>query len=159
MLIEGTVGLLLIMAYRRANSKEENPTKEEEAMFLNAMEHLTVPEKLRKLAEAFDKKGYKVRAELLRKRADLRGASPEVKAQRKAILEKALKSKDFVTIEKIARKFESLTATGAAKKLREHAKKLREDAVKAKEEPIKEEVKEEAPKKEEVNGAAHVEST
>ena len=124
MLLEGTAAALIFLAWRKA-SQRGVMTPERTEMYNDALEHLTDPEALRKLATIFDGFGCYVQATVCRKRADLRGASDEVKAQRKEILEKALKSVKVEAILAVAKQFEALTATGAAKACREHAEDVK----------------------------------
>jgi hypothetical protein len=127
-LVEVIVGGLVVAAWHKARGAA-TITPEEEEMFVGAMEHLQDIPKLRTLADAFEKKRLPIYANLLRKRAELRAATPEVKAQRKAALEKGLASTDPKAVEILANAFEKLTATAAAKKLREHATALRQNSI------------------------------
>jgi hypothetical protein len=124
MLVEGTVVLLLLTAWRKAGKKGKI-TKEREEVYTNALEHLTDPDKLRALADSFEEEGLTIHAAMLRKRADLRGLPEEKKKARKAVYDKALLSINPEAIDKVANAFERETATGAAEKLREHARMLR----------------------------------
>jgi hypothetical protein len=82
------------------------------------------PDKLRILADAFDKCGLKNEGELLRKRATLRTAAPEVKAARKEAYRNAMKTKDPKVARQLADVFEKEGATGAAASLRHMAQGL-----------------------------------
>lgn len=119
----GALGLIGLAWYRASKKGQFGPERQE--MYNEALEHLTDPAKLKKLADAFDAEGLHVQAVILRKRAELRGASPEVKAQRNAIFEKGMKSIKVDSILKLAQVFEDMTATGAAFELRKHAEEVR----------------------------------
>lgn len=164
------VGGLLILAWHQA-SKLGKETTEREEIFLDALEHLTDPEKLRKLADAFEREGLHVKAVVLRKRADLRALPYETKLAHRAILRKALASTNIPAMLSVAKAFEDMTATGSALQIRNRISELRSHPpkptvkeelkvrVEAKEE-VKEEVKSEGFPKEEaktdpaVNGAS-----
>ncbi|MDE2020829.1 MAG: hypothetical protein KGJ13_10880 [Patescibacteria group bacterium] len=108
---------LIVMAWKRSGNtpKLEGERKN---VYDNAIEYLTDPEKLRKLADAFEKEGYKMEATMLRKRADLRGMSDEKKKQNREILEKADKSENISALKKLAEAFDAITATGSAARVR-----------------------------------------
>jgi hypothetical protein len=151
MFLEGTAIALAFLAWRKAVSKG-NFTPERQECYLAALEHLTDPDKLKKLADSFEKEGLYVQATMLRKRGELRGASELVKAQRKAAFDKGMASTKVEGILALAREFEKITATGAAADLRKHAAevlKAQESKEEIKEEPKVEEPKVEEPKVEE----------
>lgn len=126
MLLELTVGGLLLLAYKKSASKGVLSPKRQE-VYESALETLTDPDKLRELAVTFEKEGLPIEANMLRKRADLRGQSPATKAERAKAYDKGMKSNDIPGIERLADAFESLTATGAASQLRKRAAMLREN--------------------------------
>jgi hypothetical protein len=125
MLLELTIGGLLLLAYKRSEKKGVL-TKERQEAYEGALTSLTDPDKLRELATIYEKEGLTVEANMLRKRAVLRGQSPAVKAARKAAFDKGMKSNDPAGIEHLANEFEKITATGAASALRARAAELRE---------------------------------
>lgn len=99
-------------------------TQEREDIFNSAMRMLEDPEKLRGLADAYEKEGLRAHADLLRKRAALRELPPEVKKARGDAYRKGMNSTDEVKVRKLADLFEAQGAVGAANKLREHADAL-----------------------------------
>jgi ATP-dependent DNA ligase len=109
----------------KVRSKKGVMTKERQAIFETAMRVLQDPDKLRQLADAYQKEGLKAQADLLRKRADLRELPPDVKEGRRDAFRKGMASTNIAEIEKLAAMFEKETATGAAKALRDHAKALK----------------------------------
>ena len=134
MLVEVVILGLVVTAWKKSGNKGQI-SEEQEKIFINAMEHLTGPEspdKLRKLADSFDKQGLGVHASLLRKRADLKAISfnPERKAAQRAAYDKGMASTKPEAVDRLAEAFERQTATGAAKALREHAAELRVAALK-----------------------------
>lgn len=100
-------------------------TPEREEMFNNALEHLTDPERLRKLADAFEKEGLRAQANVLRRRATWRERDAKTKADHEAIFQKALESENAVAILEVANAFELMTATVKARQLRDHVALLR----------------------------------
>jgi len=124
MLVESILLTLVIAAWRKAGQKGQwNPKREE--MFQAAMNKLRDPEKLIKLADLLEKDGHHAKAYVMRKRAALRKQTDAQKAQRKEAYEKGMKSEKIDAILALAKAFEDLTATGAAKNLRERATYLR----------------------------------
>lgn len=104
--------------------KPRGMTPQRKQIYEAALATLKSPEKLRTLADAFEKEGLKDEATMLRKRALLREMPPEQRERRQAIMAKAFKSKDPAKVEKIAKAFEKEGATGAAKNLRNYGKAL-----------------------------------
>jgi hypothetical protein len=124
MLIEGSLLALAILAWRKAGEKGKW-TAEREEVYLQALEHLKDPAKLRILANAFEKEGFHVKALALRKRADLRGASEATKKARSEAFAKGMASTNIDGILKLAEAFDEATATGAAAALRKRVVQLR----------------------------------
>jgi hypothetical protein len=124
MMLEVLVGALLYTAYKKSSSKGVM-TSERQKVYESALEHLTDPVALRELAEEFERQGLGVEATMLRKRADLRGQSKATLAAHRAAFKKGMESKDVDGIEALANAFESMTATGTAAKLRQHAAEVR----------------------------------
>ena len=102
-------------------------TPEKREIYFNALKHLKEPEKLEKLADAFQKDGLVKEAELLRKRANLRRLPQEEKEKRSAIFKKAMASKNRDAVLQVAELFEHQGATGAAYNLRRYAAQLLEE--------------------------------
>jgi len=123
------VGALLYLAFKKAPKSEFGvltPTAEE--VYRNAMEFIQDPAKLQEVAAEFQKQGLKAQAFALRKRAEWRGRSKEVREKHKQIIDAALKSDKVDAILEVASIFEGLTATLVAERLRKHAKEVREKA-------------------------------
>jgi predicted ATP-grasp superfamily ATP-dependent carboligase len=157
MMTEVMLASAVFMAYKRAG-KQKELSGERKEIYEKALEYLTDPDKLRKLADSFQKNGYKLEAMMLRKRADLRALPKEIKERNKEILEKALKSQNIDAVLRLADEFDKLTATGAAKRLRAHVEKLQQanghvpfdvivKQVKTEEKTSKKKTKREEPKK------------
>ncbi len=79
---------------------------------------------LRALADAFQKARLFPQAHLLRQRADLRDLPPEVKAQRKEIYRKGMRSKNKSAVMRLADAFDSQGANTCAFRLRQYASGL-----------------------------------
>ncbi len=100
-------------------------TPQRDEIFKNALEHLQDPEKLKSLADAFEREGLKAQAAILKRRSEWRARDEKTKASHEEIFQKALKSKNVAAILEVALAFESMTATLKAKQLRDHAEKLK----------------------------------
>jgi len=109
-------------AYKKhRDSKKPRLSAEREKCYLAALKTLKEPDKLRSLADSFEKEGFKNEASMLRKRATLREMPPDQKAARREAFKKGMKSKNAAAIETLAASFESQGATGAASALRTYA--------------------------------------
>jgi hypothetical protein len=125
------VGVLVWLAFKKQSGTQFGVmTAEREDLFRNAMAHCADPTKLVKLAEVFKQEGLKAEAYALKKRAEWRGRSEDVRAQHSAIFEKAIKSENALAILSVAAAFEDMTATIKAKQLRDRAQALNEQALK-----------------------------
>jgi len=120
----GALGLLFLAFKKQSNTQFGVLTPEREEMYRNAMEHLKDPERLRKLAVEFQREGLKAEAYCMRKRADWRGRSPEVRAQHDEIFKRAMQSENALAVLEVASIFENMTATIKAQQLRNHATEL-----------------------------------
>lgn len=109
---------------KRQKPPPKGMTPERQVIYERALLNLKEPEKLRTLAEAFEKQGLAAQADMLFKRAALRELPKEVKESRKKIFKDAMKSKDPAVIRKIAGAFSQQGAVGAAAALEEVAKGL-----------------------------------
>ena len=107
------------------HQKRKAFTPERRAIYERAMNSAMPPEQLQTLAAAFEKEGLTAQALLLRKRAALRSAPPEVKAQRKAIFVQAMNSQNPDAILQVAQAHEDIGAVGAAQDLRFQAETLK----------------------------------
>lgn len=102
-------------------------TPERQVIYETAMNEVLEPEKILKMAEAFDKQGLSNQAKLLRKRAALRTLPKEIKQQRKEIFQKAMEIKDPAkkdAIRKVAAAFHGEGAVGSAEALLRYAESL-----------------------------------
>jgi hypothetical protein len=112
-------GLVVLAWYKSAGKGKLTPERDE--IYQEALEHLTDPEKLRILADVFEKEGLHIKALVLRKRADLWDLDPSVKRAHRAAFRLGMKSENIPGILTLADEFEKITATGAARELRAHA--------------------------------------
>lgn len=108
----------------RQFKKPKAMTPERKKIFEQAMKTLDSPEKLRKLADEFDKQGLKAQGNELRKRASIFAAPPAVKEQRKKAFKKAMNSNNPVAIKTVAAAFHKVGHYEAAQKLRNYARGL-----------------------------------
>jgi hypothetical protein len=99
-------------------------TPERKKVYETALESLKDPEKLRSLADAFDKEGLKDEAIMLRKRAALRELPASSKEARKAAFRKGMSSSDPKAVRVLATAFHKQGATGAAQALKKYAEGL-----------------------------------
>ena len=118
------IGLAGLAWHQSSVSKKGIMTPQREMVFNNALKTVKDPEKLRKLADAFECESLPAQATLLRKRAALRELPNETKEARREAFKKGMKSKDIAGVEKLAGAFEGEGATGAAEALRNYAKGL-----------------------------------
>jgi hypothetical protein len=126
MLIEATLLGLGVLVWKKLGQGHEW-TPEHEEMYVSALEHLKGEAGVAKLREIADKcasQGHHVKAYALRKRADLRATPAKVKAERKAVYERAMASKNIEAMLKVAAAFESITATQAAANIRARVEEL-----------------------------------
>ena len=108
--------------------KPHGMTPERKQIFETALRTLKDPEKLRCLADAYEKEGLKNEAGMLRKRALLREMPSDVRAKRQQAFGAAMRSKDPAKVEAVAAAFQKEGATGAAANLRKYAAGLRKAA-------------------------------
>jgi hypothetical protein len=119
------IGLLLWAAFRKQSGTEFGVlTPEREEVYRNALEYCQDPQRLRQLADNFEKEGLKAEAFVMKKRAEWRSRTPEVKAKHDAIFAKALESTNIQGILGVAQAFEQMTATVKAKQLQERVQSL-----------------------------------
>lgn len=119
---------LLSLAWKRAgNNKGMN--EERRKVYLGALENLADTTKLRGLANEFEKYGCEAEANVLRRRADYRDLPKEKKEAYREVYQKAMGS-DKATpedLERLANRFEAITAIKSAQNLRQRAKELRQE--------------------------------
>lgn len=123
MLLPIVVAALAGLAYWQKPWKRLTPEKR--AAYENAMRELRDAPKLRTLAEAYAKQGFKKEAEMLTRRAKCLELPPEVKAARRAAFEKAMASTNADQIESMAKAFEQQGQTLTAATLRNYAKQIK----------------------------------
>lgn len=118
--------LALVAALRNG---KKGITPERQVAFENAMHKTKDPDKLKKLADTFDKEGLKdPYGDMLRKRAALRALPENIKKARREAFHKAMKTTDpskVPVIERMADAAEEEGCTGVAYQLREYAKGLK----------------------------------
>ncbi len=120
------IGLLIWKAFNTQAGKDFGiltPARKE--VYNNAMEYAP-PDKLRLLADDFQKEGLKAEAHWMRVRADWRSRPPEVKRKHDDVFAKALQSEKVEGILDVAKIFENMTATIKAAQLRARATSLTE---------------------------------
>ena len=120
LVLAGTTGIAAIVQYVR----RPKITPERRQLYFTALQKEKDPERLEALAEQFRSYGMLKEAELLAKRANLRRLPDDVKAQRKEIFRKAMRSTNRNAILEVAECFEKDGATGAAFNLRKYASEL-----------------------------------
>ena len=106
----------------RARTLTPEQQAEHRVIYETAINECKDPDKLRKLAVAFERMGQKAEAKMLYLRADNAQAPIEVKNARTKIFRDAMSSKNVLAIQGVADAFESIGAPGAARELREYAK-------------------------------------
>jgi hypothetical protein len=125
------VGVLVWLAFKKQSGTQFGAVTPERAeLYENAMAYCADPEKLKTLARAFEKEGLKAQAAVLKKRAEWRARSAEVRAEHARIFDSAMKSDKVDVILTIAACFEDLTATKKAAELRKRAQVVNEEKLK-----------------------------
>lgn len=114
----GIAGGLGLLAWHR--SKRKGMTPKRKKMFEALVKTQKDPDTLHKAASLFSKEGLKAEAAVLTKRAKLFGASPEVKAQRKEVFQKAMSSKNPNIVQKAIKAFHDMGHFEAANTLRRY---------------------------------------
>lgn len=110
----------------RAYKRRKALTPERKAVFDKAINtEDATPTYLRSLADAFEAEGLTKEAKLLRQRAALKEAPPEIKAKRREIFTKAMQSTNVDAILEVAKAHEKIGATGAAEALKQQAEAVR----------------------------------
>lgn len=132
MLVELGFASLIVLAWRKATNKPKMTPKLSDN-YLAALEHLSDPIALRKLATEYEKGGFKVEAEMLKKRAILRAMPKEKKDEFRAIAAHAMAKVDSnpEALEAMAEGFDRMTANGTARDLRRRAVERREEILAA----------------------------
>jgi len=119
------IGLLIWQSFRRqSNSEYGVMTPGREEVYRNAMEKLTNPQKLIKIAGIFERYGLAPQANVLKIRAKWHARPQNVRDQHREIFDKAMASTNPIAILKVANVFERMTATVLAAKLRARVDEL-----------------------------------
>jgi hypothetical protein len=118
----GVAGLTGVAIYRkRKQGLKGKMTPDRERVYVQALNKLTDPQKLKELAQSFYKEGLKPYGDMLMKRARLRELPKDVKKARHAAFKKAMLSTDKKAILEMAAVYEKEGATGSATQLRKRA--------------------------------------
>lgn len=115
------------LTFREMNRKDYGvltPSRDER--YRNVMEHCYQPEILLEEAKLFADYGLKAQAAMLKRRAEWRSRSAELKQAHDEVYEKAIRSKNIPAILEVAAAFEGWTATKKAGNLRQHVQELQE---------------------------------
>ncbi len=125
--VGGAVGAVLGggLAHVAPQSTKGTMTPKRKLLYENALATMKEPEKLRALADEYEKEGLKAQAEMLRKRAALRELPQEIKDKRRDAYRRAMSSDLPDEIDKVAAAFEEAGAIDAAKALHDHASAVR----------------------------------
>lgn len=118
------------LAFREFNKREYGvltPSRDER--YRNAMEYMHDPAQLLAEAKLYAEYGLKTQAKMLKRRAEWRSRSEELKQQHEEIYQKALKSKNIPAILQVADAFQGWTATKKASALHERVRELHEASV------------------------------
>lgn len=118
-IVIGTIATTAWQVHKRRKRSELTPEKKR--IFEAAMNSEATPEQFETLAKAFDADGLTYEAGMLRKRAALSSAPPEVKKARREAYRKALESTNKAGVLNLADAFAQQGAVGAAKSLRSYA--------------------------------------
>jgi hypothetical protein len=125
-LVPIVIGVVAATAIKVSKDKQKPKLTPKRKMILEtAMNSKLTPDQLKKLADAFDKEGLKVEADLLRKRIDLQTAPQDQKDKWAAAFKKAMASEKPEAINAVADAFEDKGATGAATTLRQRANDIK----------------------------------
>jgi hypothetical protein len=123
------VGLVGLGAYKAICRPDPvGMTVKRVQIYQAALATLKDPEKLRTLAQAYEDAGCLAEARILKQRANLRELPKHVRAQRRDVFARAIRSSNPDAVRKVAEAFASEGALGAAENLRRHANSLIEEA-------------------------------
>lgn len=128
--IFGGIGLLTAAAWKK--SRDQNPQSAEFGVMspddkyglIRALDAKLPKAKYLEIADAYEAKGLKGPAELLRKRAKLGDMSPEDKAKWNSLITAALRSEKVDGIREVATYAAQIGAVGVASRLFRHAKAI-----------------------------------
>jgi hypothetical protein len=122
-------GALLFREMNRKDHGVLTPSREER--YQNMIEYCYDPAILNEESKLFAEYGLKVQAKMLKRRAEWRSRTPEVKQAHEDIYQRALKSVNIPAILEVADAFEGWTATKKASILRDRVRILQEEALSA----------------------------
>lgn len=110
------------LAFLRARKKKMTP--ERKKIFESALKTMKEPEKLIKLATAFEKDGLRAEGGELRKRAKVLSMPPAKKEEYRQAYKAGMKSADPTKVKKLASAFHKQGFYGSGKNLRDYAQGL-----------------------------------
>jgi hypothetical protein len=130
--VAGLAGIAYLAKRRRDSKKASGSpaalhgelTPERQAIYETAMNDERDPGKILAVAVAFEAAGLDEQGNMLRKRAVLRSLPKDIKAARKDVFKRAMKSGNKQAILGVAASFQREGATGAAEALRVYASGL-----------------------------------
>lgn len=115
------------LAFREMNKKDYGIlTPERDERYRVAMSNCHDPQALLAEAKLFAEHGLKAQAAMLKRRAEWRSRSDDLKKTHEEIFQKALRSMNIPAILEVAAAFEGWTATRKATALRERARLIQE---------------------------------
>ena len=159
LIIPVAVGSLAVANYVKRPKDYGVMTAERTALFNAAISGaLKDPNKLDKLATAFQQQGLNEHAILLRKRANLRRLPEDTQKQRREVFRKAMLSKNKAGILQLANVYDQEGCTGAAMRLREKASGLPDNPPDTQPEPEKTSVATEPSAEEAVSAPSEVQT-
>lgn len=120
-LLPSVLAVFIGGAWYKVSRKPEAMNEDTMRIFNSAIVNLEDPVALRTLAGAFASAGFREQAGFLQKRAELFGASADLKADRQELFKRALDSKKPDGVLAAAQHFEDIGAVGAADELRVYA--------------------------------------
>jgi hypothetical protein len=120
------------LAFKELNRKDYGVlTASRDERYRNMMQSCFQADALLAEAKLFADYGLKAQAAMLKRRAEWRSRSEEVKKAHEEVYQKALKSKNIPAVLEVAAAFEGWTATKKASSLREHVRVLQEELLQA----------------------------
>lgn len=121
----GALGIAALWNSQRSGEM----TEQRDRIYRDCLSGRVPPEKMRKVADAFEKARCYPQARMLRLRVELSDLPPEIQAQRRADFAKGMASKNGPGVLRLAQAFEDQGATSSAAKLRRHARALAKAAI------------------------------
>jgi len=140
-IIPGAVIVLAAISYGRIRNRDNRRaaamTPQRKALYEAALQSLTDPFELRRLAAAFEGQGLEEEADVLNKRAKLRELTPDIQEKRRKAFRMAMSCKDPDKVLEFADAFSECACFSAANNLRVYASGLFSEDVKVIEDIIK----------------------